>query len=79
MLMVFNLNGRLACFGNASLVASLSCSFCSLCDYRRVVTMCGRENISNLVTTLSLAYLEHINILCTWCLITDYPREVSST
>jgi hypothetical protein len=57
----------------------VSCSFCSLCDYRRVVTVRGRENILNLVLTLSLAYLEHINILCTWCSITDYPRVVTST
>jgi hypothetical protein len=75
----FNLNGRLACFGDASLVASLLCSFCSLCDYCRVVTVRSRENISNLVHTLSLAYLEHINILCTLCLIMDYPRVVTST
>jgi hypothetical protein len=38
MLMVLNLIGRPTCFGDASLVASLSYSFCSLCNYRRVVT-----------------------------------------
>jgi hypothetical protein len=75
----FNLNGRLACFGDELLIASLSCSFCSLCDYRRVVTVHGRENISNLVHTLSFAYLAHINVLCTWCSITDYPLVVTST
>jgi hypothetical protein len=61
----FNLIGRPTCFGGASLVASLSCSFCSLCDYRRVVTVRGRENIINLVHTFDHACLEHINIFCT--------------
>jgi hypothetical protein len=74
----FNLIARPACFGYASLVASLSCSFCSLCDYRRVVTMRGRENTMNLVHTFDHACLEQINVLCTWCSITDYPRVVTS-
>jgi hypothetical protein len=39
---------------------------------------CVQKNILNLVHTLSLAYLEHINVLCTWCSITDYPRVVTS-
>jgi hypothetical protein len=74
----FNLIGRPACFGDASLVASLSCSFCSLCDCHRVVTVRGRKNIMNLVHTFDHARLEHINVLCTWCSITDYPRVVTS-
>jgi hypothetical protein len=75
----FNLIGQPTCFGDASLVASLSCSFCSLFDYRRVVTVSGRENIMNLVHTFDHAYVEHINVLCTWCSITYYPRVVTST
>jgi hypothetical protein len=32
----------------------------------------------NLVHTFDRACLEHINVLCTWCSITDYPRVVTS-
>jgi hypothetical protein len=32
----------------------------------------------NLVHTFDQACLEHINVLCTWCSITDYPRVVTS-
>jgi hypothetical protein len=32
----------------------------------------------NLVHTFDHACLEHINALCTWCSITDYPRVVTS-
>jgi hypothetical protein len=32
----------------------------------------------NLVHTFDHACLEHINVLCTWCSITDYPRVVTS-
>jgi hypothetical protein len=32
----------------------------------------------SLVHTFDRAFLEHINVLCTWCLITDYPRVVTS-
>jgi hypothetical protein len=32
----------------------------------------------NLVHTFDHTCLEHINILCTWCLITGYPRLVTS-
>jgi hypothetical protein len=35
-------------------------------------------NIMNLVHTFDHACLEHINVLCTWCPITDYPRVVTS-
>jgi hypothetical protein len=33
----------------------------------------------NLVHTFDHACLEHINVLCTWCSITDYSRVVTST
>jgi hypothetical protein len=32
----------------------------------------------NLVYNFDLACLEHINVLCTWCSIRDYPRVVTS-
>jgi hypothetical protein len=32
----------------------------------------------NLVHTFDHACLEHINVLSTWCSITDYPRVVTS-
>jgi hypothetical protein len=32
----------------------------------------------NLVHTFDRACLEHINVLCTWCSIMDYPRVVTS-
>jgi hypothetical protein len=32
----------------------------------------------NLVHTFDHASLEHINVLCTWCSIMDYPRVVTS-
>jgi hypothetical protein len=32
----------------------------------------------NFVHTFDHACLEHINVLCTWCSITDYPRVVNS-
>jgi hypothetical protein len=31
----------------------------------------------NSVHTFDHACLEHINVLCTWCSITDYPRVVT--
>jgi hypothetical protein len=59
-------------------LSHVSCSFCSLCDYRHVVIVRRRESMLSLVHTLSLAYLEHIYVLCTCRSIMDYPHVMTS-
>jgi hypothetical protein len=42
------------------------------------VTVRGREDIMSLVHTFDRACLEHINVLCAWCSITNYPDVATS-
>jgi hypothetical protein len=68
----------MACFGDASLVVSRIMFLLFFMRLPSCSDSAWEGNILNLVHTLSLAYTEHINILSTCCLITDYPRVVTS-